>query len=204
MTLAPARQRLDFRSLLDKTQEPGPSSSTLGTAKIEQVWDDLDDHKYNNGFMINVNFYTLNLQAEHLQVAVFFYFQDRRGGQPDFTRGGRPVMAILSAPNKFKYTNGTFGVWDIIDTSLKVQPTKHLFVPYSALDMPVGMSYMKYHVQIRASDNASKIFDTSNVRAFHVSRGEPAVGKHQGCCCAPSESFQACFLKCNAIVPNCQ
>jgi hypothetical protein len=152
----------------------GPSNVPARTAKIENVRDDFKDK---NGIMISINFSTLNMQSEHLQAAVFFYFQDRKEGRPDLARGGRPVMAARDAPSNFKLNNGTLGVRDLIDSSAKTQSTKQIFVPYSAFDLPPGMSYMKYDVQIRANDNPSRVYDTWGARAFHVSRGAPSTGQ---------------------------
>jgi serine/threonine protein kinase len=200
---APTKPQQDSPFKLGITPKPGPSNAFPGTAKIENVQDKFDKSP-DGGITIYINFSTLNLQSEHLQVAVFFYFQDRKDARPDVTRGGRPVVAARDAPNKFRLNNGTLGVWDLIDSSLTRQPARQFFVPYSAFDLPPGMSFLKYEVQIRAIGNQPKVFDTWGARAFHVSRGQPSIGKRQGCCCTPGESVQACFLKCNALVPNCQ
>jgi hypothetical protein len=144
----------------------GPSNVSLGTAKIESVWDDFKDK---NGVMIYVNYSTLHLPSGHLQADIYFYFQDRKEGRPDLARGGRPVMAARNAPYQFKLNNGTVGVRDFINST---QSTKQIFVPFSAFGLPPGMAYLKYDVQIRSNDNPSKVYDTWGARAFHVmSRG---------------------------------
>ena len=167
---APTKPQQDSPFKLGITPKPGPSNAFPGTAKIENVQDKFDKSP-DGGITIYINFSALNLQSEHLQVAVFFYFQDRKDARPDVTRGGRPVMAARDAPNKFKLNNGTLGVWDLMDSSLTRQPTRQFFVPYSAFDLPPGMSFLKYEVQIRAIGNQPKVFDTWGARAFHVSRG---------------------------------
>ncbi|MFZ0800098.1 MAG: toll/interleukin-1 receptor domain-containing protein [Terriglobales bacterium] len=176
----------------------GPSNIPLARAKIENVRDDFNK----SGMTIYINYSTLHLPPGHLQADIYFYFQDRKEGVPDLAHGGRPVMAAHNAPNQFKLNNGTVGVRDFLNST---QSTKQIFVPYSAFDLPPGMAYLKYDVQIRSNDNPSKVYDTWGARAFHVmSRGALSTGQRQGCCCTRGESFKACFQRCNAVVPNCQ
>ncbi len=196
-SLSVAQQNLE--GAMDKQKfammpEPAEPSRFLSkTAEFQNVW---ATHNVwqggDKGMMIHINLSTSNLQSDQLNVAVFFRFQgtDKR---------------VKAALEKFKASGSADAVVfrDII-SSVSQGPTElELFLPYRALSLPAGTSYLEYHAVIRTKEDW-KVYADSGWQAFRYTQQAPSTGKNQGCCCTVGESSRACFLRCNASALPCE
>jgi hypothetical protein len=183
---------MDKKKFALRPEPAGPSRFLSKTAEFQNVW---ATHNVwqggDKGMMIHINFSTSNLQSDQLNVAVVFRFQgtDKR---------------VKAALKKFKASDSEdAAVFRDITSALSQGPTElELFLPYHALSLPAGTSYLEYHVVIRTKEDW-KVYADSGWQTFRYTQQAPSTGKNQGCCCTPGESPRVCFQRCNASVLPC-